>query len=52
MTKQLKVGVKEQYLVPRFEMLDLDSLIVPSFRPLLVELGDVVGLLPPFIQFS
>ena len=51
MTKQLKVGVKEQYLVPRFEMLDLDSLIMPSFRPLLVELGAVVGLLSPFIQF-
>ena len=52
MTKQLKVGVKEQYLVPRFEMLDLDLLIVPPFRPLPVELGAVVGLLPPFIQFS
>ena len=52
MTKQLKVGVKEQYLVPHFEMLDLDSLIVLSFRPLLVYLGAVIGLLPPFIQFS
>ena len=33
-------------------MLDLDPLIVSSFHPLLVELGAVVGLLPPFIQFS
>ena len=52
MTKQMNAGVKEEYLVSRFEMLDLDSLIVPSFRPLLVELRAVVGLQPPFIQFS
>ena len=49
MTKQMNTGVKEEYLVSRFEMLDLDSLIMPSFHPLLVELGAVVGLLPPFI---
>jgi hypothetical protein len=49
MTKKMNAGVKEWYLVSRFEMLDLDSLIVPSFRPLLVELGAVVGLLPLFI---
>jgi len=47
----MNAGVKEEYLVSRIEMLDLDSLIVPSFRLLLVELGAVVGLLPPFIQF-
>ena len=52
MTKQTNAGVKEEYLVSHFEMLDLDSLIVPSFRLLLVELGAMVGLLPPFIQFS
>ena len=52
MTKQTNAGVKEEYLVSHFEMLDLDSLIVPSFHPLLVELGAVVGLLSPFIQFS
>ena len=52
MTKQTNVGVNEDYLISRFEVLDLDSLIVPSFRPLLVELGAVVGLLPPFIQLS
>ena len=52
MTKQMNAGVKEQYLVSRFEMLHLDSLIVPSFRPFHVELGAVVGLLSPFIQFS
>ena len=33
-------------------MLDLDLLIVSSFHLLLVELGAVVSLLPPFIQFS
>jgi len=33
-------------------MLDLDPLIMSSFHPLLVELGAVVGLIPPFIQFS
>jgi len=52
MTEQTNVGVEKEYLVSRFEVLDLDSLIVPSFRTLLVELGAVVGLLPPFIQFS
>ena len=51
MTKQMNAGVKEEYLISRFEVLDLDSLIMPSFRPLLVELGAMVGLLPPFIQF-
>jgi len=48
----MNAGVKEQYLASRFEMFDLDSLIMPSFRPLLVQLGAVVGLLSPFIQFS
>ena len=52
MTKQMNARVEEEYLISRFEVLDLDSLIVPSFRPLLVELGAMVGLLPPFIQFS
>jgi hypothetical protein len=52
MTKQTNAGVEKEYLISCFEMLDLDSLIMPSFHPLLVELGAVVGLLPPFIQFS
>ena len=52
MTKQSNARVEKEYLISRFEVLDLDSLIVPSFRPLLVELGAVVGLLPPFIQLS
>ena len=52
MTKQMNAGVEEEYLVSHYEVLDLDSLIVPSFHPLLVELRPVVGLLPPFIQFS
>ena len=50
MTKQMNARVEEEYLISCFEVLDLDSLIVPSFCPLLVELGAVVGLLPPFIQ--
>ena len=33
-------------------MLDLGPFIVSSFHLLLVELGAVAGLLPPFIQFS
>ena len=52
MTKQTNAVVKEEYLASRFEMLDLDLLIVPTFCLLLVELGAVVALLPPFIQFS
>ena len=52
MTKQMDAGVKEEYLISRFEVLDLDSLIMPSFDPLFIELRAVVGLLPPFIQFS
>jgi hypothetical protein len=52
MTKQTNAGVEEEYLISRFEVLDLDSLVMLSFHPLLVELGALVGLLPPFIQFS
>jgi hypothetical protein len=48
----MNVIVKEQFLISRLELLDLDSLIVPSLCSLLVGLGDVVSLLPPFIQFS
>ena len=47
----MKAGNREEYLISHFEMLDLDPLILLSFHPLLVELGAVVGLLPPFIQF-
>ena len=46
------MGIKDEYLIPQLEMLDLDLLIVSSFHLLLVELGAVVSLLPPFIQFS
>ena len=49
MTKQMNTGVEKEYLISHFGVLDLDSLIMPSFHPLLVELGAVVGLLPPFI---
>ena len=52
MTKQTNAGVEEEYLISGCEVLDLDSLIMPSFRPLLIELGAVVGLLPLFIQFN
>ena len=47
-TKETNVRVEKEYLISRFEMLDLDSLIMSSFHPL-GELGAVVGLLPPFI---
>ena len=52
MTKQANTGVKEEYLISRFELFDLDTLIMPSFCSLFVEFRAVVGLLPPFIQFS
>ena len=52
MNKKSNAGVEKEYLISRFEVLDLDSLVMLSFHPLLVELGAVVGLLPPFIQFS
>jgi hypothetical protein len=48
----MNARVKEQYLISRLEVLYLDPLIMPSLCSLLVELGAVVGLLPPFIQFS
>ena len=48
----MKAGNREEYLISHFEMLDLDPLILSFFHSLLVELGAVVGLLPPFIQFS
>ena len=52
MTKQANTGVDKEYLVSRFELFDLDTLIMPSFCSLFVEFSDVVGLLPPFIQFN
>ena len=52
MTKQMNARVKKEYLISRLELLDVNSLVMPSFRSLLVELGAVVGLLPPFIQLS
>ena len=52
MTKQANAGVKEEYLIPRFELFDLDMLIMPSFCLLFVEFRAMVGLLPPFILFS
>ena len=52
MTKQTYARVENEYLISRFEMFDLDTLVMPSFCTFLVEFGAVVGLLPPFIQFS
>ena len=52
MTKQANTGVEKEYLVSRLELFDLDTLIMPSFCSLFVEFRVVVGLLPPFIQFS
>ena len=48
----MNARVEKEYLISSLEMLDLDPLVVQSFCMLLVELGDVVGLFPPFIQFS
>ena len=48
----MKAGNREEYLIFHFEMLDLEPLIVLSFHLLLVELGAVVSLLPPFAQFN
>ena len=52
MTKQTNTRVEKEYLIPRFKLFDLDMLIMPSFCSLFVEFRAVVGLLPPFIQFS
>jgi hypothetical protein len=52
MTKQTNTRVEKEYLISHFEMFDLDTLIMPSFCSLFVEFRTVVGLIPPFIQFS
>ena len=52
MTKETNTRVEKEYLISRLESLDLDLLVMPSFCMLLIELGAVVGLLPPFIQLS
>jgi hypothetical protein len=36
MNKQINTRVKEKYLISRFEMLDLDLLVVPSLGSFLV----------------
>jgi hypothetical protein len=36
----------------RLELLDLDSLVMPPFCSLLVQLGTVVSLFPLFLKFS
>ena len=52
MTKQANAGVEKEYPISRLELFDLDTLIMPSFCSLFVEFRAMVGLLPPFIQFS
>ena len=52
MTKQTNAGVEKEYLISLFELFDVDMLIMPSFCPLFVKFRAMVGLLPPFIQFS
>ena len=52
MTKQANTGVEKEYLVSHLELFDLDTLVMPSLCSLFVELRAMVGLLPPFIQFS
>ena len=49
MTKQANAGVEKEYLVPRPELFDLDTLIAPSFCSLFVKFRAMVGLLPPLI---
>jgi hypothetical protein len=48
----MNLKAKEKYLISWLELLDLDSLIMPSFGSFLVLLGTVVSLLPPFLKFS
>jgi hypothetical protein len=48
----MNTRVIKKYLIPRLELLDLDSLVVPPFGFFLVYLGTVVSLLPPFLKFG
>jgi hypothetical protein len=48
----MNTGVEKEYLISRFELFDLDTLIMPYFCSLFEEFRAVVGFLPPFIQFS
>jgi hypothetical protein len=48
----MNAGVKEKYLISRLELLDLDSLIVPSFGSFFILLSTVVSLFPLFLQFG
>jgi hypothetical protein len=48
----MNARVKEKYLISRLELLDHDSLAVPPFWSFLLQLGTVVSLLTPFLQFG
>jgi hypothetical protein len=48
----MNVRVKEKYLISRLELLNLDSLVVPSFVSFFIQLGTVVSLFPPFLKFG
>jgi hypothetical protein len=52
MTKLTNARVKEKFLISRLELLDLDSLVVPSFCYFHVQLGTVVSLFPSFLKFG
>jgi hypothetical protein len=46
------VRVKENYLISELELLDLDSLVVPSFGSFFIYLDTVVRLFPPFLKLG
>jgi hypothetical protein len=48
----MNVRVKKKYLISRLELLCPDSLVVPSFGSFFIELGTMVSLFPPFLEFS
>ena len=48
--EELNPGIKQKYLISRFEFLRLDPLVVPCFCSVLVNLGTVVSLFSPLFQ--
>ena len=49
--KKFNPRVEQKKLVPRMELILLDSLIMPYFGSFLVDSGIVISFLPPFFQF-
>jgi hypothetical protein len=48
----MNARVKEKYIIFRLELLNLDSLVVPSFGSFFILLGTMVSLFPPFLKFG